>query len=113
MMAADIDRARDALFSVPPDADRETWVKAAMGFHAAGGDFDTFNDWSARADNYDPAAARDTWRSIRPGKGVGAGSLYRIAAEKRFQDCRQCGRTGGLYARGRGAKLRCKRLGPA
>jgi hypothetical protein len=81
MMAADIDRARDALFSIPPDSDRDTWVKVAMGFHAAGGDFDTFNDWSAGASNFDPAAARDTWRSIKPGKGVGEGTLYRMAAE--------------------------------
>ena len=48
-----------------------------MGFHAAGGDFDTFNDWSAGADNYDAACARDTW----PGKGVGAGTLFKMAAE--------------------------------
>lgn len=81
MMAAELERAADALNTIPANCDRETWVKVAMGFHAAGGDFDTFSDWSARADNYDPAAARDTWRSIKPGKGVGEGTLYRIAAE--------------------------------
>lgn len=81
MMAAELDRAADALYAIPPDTDRETWVRVAMGFHAAGGDFDEFSSWSARADNYDPAAARDTWHSIKPGKGVGEGTLYRIAAE--------------------------------
>jgi putative DNA primase/helicase len=82
MMQADTERARGALYSIPADLPRDEWVKAGMGFHAAGGDFDTFNDWSARAGNYDAAAARDTWRSFKPGKGVNAGTLYRMAAER-------------------------------
>lgn len=73
------DMAREALFAIPPDLPRDEWVKATMGAHAAGLDFDTFNDWSAQGSNYDPAAARDTWRSIKPGKGVGAGTLYHMA----------------------------------
>ncbi|MFZ3142265.1 AAA family ATPase [Polaromonas sp.] len=80
-MLLDLDRARDALHAIPPDLPRADWVKAGMGFHAAGGDFDTFNDWSAGADNYDAARARDTWQSIKPGKGVGAGTLFKLAAE--------------------------------
>jgi len=52
-----------------------------MAAQAAGLDFDTFDAWSAGAGNYDAAAARDVWRSIKPGKGVGAGTLYRVAAE--------------------------------
>ena len=80
-MNADTDRARDALRAIPPDCDRETWLKAGMAAQAAGVDFDTFDTWSAGAGNYDAAAARDVWRSIKPGKGVGAGTLYRVAAE--------------------------------
>jgi hypothetical protein len=45
----DINRARDALHSIPPDLSRDEWVKAGMGFHAAGGDFETFDQWSAPA----------------------------------------------------------------
>ena len=52
-----------------------------MAAHAAGLDFDTFDAWSAGAGNYDAAASRNTWRSIKPGKGVGAGTLFRVAAE--------------------------------
>ena len=81
-MLNDLDRAHDALYSIPADLPRDDWVKAGMGFHAAGGDFDAFNDWSAGAGNYDAAAARNTWRSFKPGKGVGEGTLYRMAAEK-------------------------------
>ena len=80
-MLNDLDRAHDALHSIPADLPRDDWVKTGMGFHAAGGDFDTFNDWSAGAGNYDAAAARDTWRSFKPGKGVGAGTLFKLAAD--------------------------------
>ena len=80
-MLADSDRAIDALHSIPPDLPRDEWVRAGMAAHAAGIDFDAFNDWSAGAGNYDAAAARDTWRSFKPGKGVGAGTLFKLAAE--------------------------------
>lgn len=76
----DTELARQALFSIPPDLPRDKWVKASMGAHAAGLDFETFNDWSAQGGNYDPTAARDTWRSIKPGKGIGPGTLFKIAA---------------------------------
>ncbi len=81
MMATDTERARAALQSIPPDLPRDEWVKVAMGAHAAGVDFDTFDAWSAGAGNYDAAAARDVWRSIKPGKGIGPGTLYRVGAE--------------------------------
>ena len=77
----DTAKAIDALHSIPPDLPRDEWVKVGMAAHAAGLDFDTFDAWSAGAGNYDAAAARDVWRSIKPGKGVGAGTLYRVAAE--------------------------------
>ena len=82
MQASDTDRARDALYAIPPDLDRTAWVKAGMGFHAAGGDFADFDQWSAGADSYNASAARATWRSFKaaPG-GVGAGSLFGMARE--------------------------------
>lgn len=80
-MLNDIDRAIDALHAIPPDIERESWVRAGMAAQAAGLDFEAFNDWSAGAGNYSETAARETWRSFKPGKGVGAGTLYRMAAE--------------------------------
>lgn len=74
-------RARDALHHIPPDLPRADWVRVGMAAQAAGLDFEAFNDWSAGAGNYDERAAHDVWRSIKPGKGVGAGTLFRIAAE--------------------------------
>lgn len=81
-MTPDTAKAIDALHSIPPDIDRDAWVRVAMGAHAAGVDFDTFDAWSAGADNYSASAARDLWRSIKPGKGVGYGTLYKLAVER-------------------------------
>lgn len=81
MTAIDTQKALDALHFIPADTDRDTWVRAGMAAHAAGLSFDDFDAWSAQAGNYDAAAARDTWRSFKDGKGIGAGTLYRMAAE--------------------------------
>lgn len=78
---SDTDRAREALHHIPPDLPREDWVKAGMAAQAAGLSFDAFDAWSAGAQSYDARDARDTWRSFKPGKGVGAGTLFHMAAE--------------------------------
>ena len=78
---ADTAKAIDALHAIPPDLPRDEWVKVGMAAHAAGLDFDTFDAWSAGAGNYDAAASRDVWKSIKPGKGIGPGTLYRVGAE--------------------------------
>ena len=81
-MHSDADRARDALYSIPPDLPRDAWVKAGMAAHAAGLDFADFDQWSAPAGNYNAQACRATWRSFKaaPG-GVGAGALYGMARD--------------------------------
>lgn len=78
------DRAREALHAIPPDLPRDEWVRVGMGAQAAGLDFEAFNAWSSPAANYDPNAARDTWRSFKPG-GVGAGSLFFAARRHGWQ----------------------------
>ncbi len=80
-MLDDLDRARDALHAIPPDLPRDEWVRAGMAAQSAGLDFDAFDNWSSGACNYDERDARDTWRSFKPGKGVGAGTLFKLAAE--------------------------------
>src|SRR5665647_1833617 len=73
-------RAIDALHAIPPDLAHDAWVKAGMAFHAAGGDFETFDQWSSPGATYNAADCRSTWRSFKtaPG-GVGAGTLYSMA----------------------------------
>ena len=77
----DLNRARDALHAIPPDLPRDEWVRVGMGAHAAGLAFDDFNNWSAGADTYKERDARDTWRSFKPGRGVGEGTLFKLADE--------------------------------
>jgi hypothetical protein len=81
MNGHDLDRARDALDAIPPDLPRDEWVRVGMAAQAAGLTFDDFDAWSAGADCYEAAAARDTWRSFKPGKGIGAGTLFRMAGD--------------------------------
>lgn len=85
----DLDRARDALHAIPPDLPRDEWVKAGMAAHAAGLGFADFDSWSAGADCYKDRAARDTWRSFKPGGGIGAGTLFRMAADHGWREHRQ------------------------
>ncbi|MBK7051616.1 MAG: PriCT-2 domain-containing protein [Rhodoferax sp.] len=68
MQANDTDRARDALNTIPPDLPRDQWVKAGMAFHAAGGGFDDFDQWSAQADTTTPKPAAPLFAvsSLRP-----------------------------------------------
>lgn len=80
MSVAPAERIRSALSHIDP-RDRQTWVRMAMAVKAELGDdgFSVWDEWSSGASNYDPRAARDTWRSIRADGGVGAGSLFHEA----------------------------------
>lgn len=80
-------RACDALYAIPPDLPRDQWVKAGMAFHAVGGNFDTFDQWSSSGDSYNAQASNATWRSFKsvPG-GVGAGALFGMARDHGWQD---------------------------
>jgi putative DNA primase/helicase len=73
--------ARDALEAISSDLPRDEWVRMGMAAHAAGLEFDDFNRWSAEGGNYSERDARDAWRSFKLGKGIGAGTLFKTAAE--------------------------------
>ncbi len=79
-------RALDALNHIPADTDRDTWVRAGMAAHAAGLSFEDFDTWSATGGSYDAAAARDAWRSFKDGKGIGTGTLFRMAYDHGWTD---------------------------
>ena len=80
------ERARDALYAIPSDLPRDQWVKSGMGFNAAGGDLETFDLWSAQADNYNAADCRAAWHSFKPGGGVTAASLFGMARDYGWRD---------------------------
>ena len=79
---------RDALASIPPDVDRDTWARLAMAIKseipsAAG--FDLWNEWTARGETYDERNARDTWRSIKAGGATTIGTLFGIAKDNGYR----------------------------
>lgn len=82
----DIDRARAALYAIPPNLPRDQWVKAGMGAHAAGLQVDDFIEWSSPAANFNHQACKATWRSFKQNKGVGEGTLYGMAASHGWTD---------------------------
>ena len=77
----------EALSFIPPDVDRDTWVRIGMAIKAeldAGG-FDVWAQWSEASDSYSAADARDTWRSIKAGGRVTIGTLFGIAKDHGFR----------------------------
>lgn len=79
---------RDALASIPPDVDRDTWARLAMAIKselASGAGFDLWNEWSARGETYNERNARDTWRSIKAGGATTIGTLFGIAKDHGFR----------------------------
>lgn len=80
MQQNDVERALTALHVIPSDLPRDEWVRAGMAAQAAGLTFEDWNAWSATGANYSAVAARDAWKSFKPGKGIGAATLYKIAA---------------------------------
>ena len=86
MRTNNIERARAALYSIPPDLPRAEWVNAGMGAHAAGLPVDDFIEWSRPAPSFNLQACKSTWRSFKHGKGIGEGTLYHLAATHGWTD---------------------------
>lgn len=81
------DKARVALTYIDPNCDRETWVRMAAALKDEFGQdgFELFDEWSRDGKRYQEAATRDTWKSIRPGKGITIASLYHEAKNGGFR----------------------------
>ncbi|MEO3715806.1 DUF927 domain-containing protein [Roseateles flavus] len=81
------DLVREALHHVPPDVDRETWVRLAMAIKAELGaeGFELWDTWSQQARDYSATDAKDTWRSIKAGGRVTVGTLFGIAKDHGFR----------------------------
>lgn len=81
-----MNNANEALFSLSADCNREEWFKIGAAFKAAGGDFATFDKWSATApQRYDANNCRATWESIKPDKGITAKTLFYMAKEAGYK----------------------------
>ncbi len=78
---------RAALAHVPATLPRDEWARVAMAIKSEYPDstgLDLFEAWSATGDNFDPKAARATWRSVKAGGGVTIGTLLHLAKEHGF-----------------------------
>lgn len=85
MAVHDYDEARDALFACDPACSREDWVRHLMAAHAAGISQEDADRWSSQADNYKERDFRSVWSSIKPGKGIGPGTLYMLAKQANWR----------------------------
>lgn len=68
---------------ISPDCARDAWGRFLMAVTSTPGDAgrDIAENWSAKADSYNPRDFRDTWRSIRAGGCITAASLIRMVRE--------------------------------
>ena len=73
--------ARKALFSIPPDLPREDWIKVGMAAHAIGLQFEDWDTWSAQGEKYKKESCQSAWKSFKPDKGIGPGTLYAFASD--------------------------------
>lgn len=71
----------NALYSMPADLSRDEWVKIAMGYKAAGGDFKEFDAWSSTASNYKSKDCKSMWKSLSTDGGISFGTLFQIAKQ--------------------------------
>lgn len=105
-MTHDKQEALDALQAIDPGCARETWVRIGMAAKVAGIDFDDFDRWSSRADNYKGTKdVRTLWRSLGQKGGTGPETLFHFALEAGWQPAKKQGdaaiaRKGGKSTRG-------------
>lgn len=85
-MTGDIERIRTTLSFVPAH-EREIWLNMGMAIKSELGDagFDLWDEWSSQDSTYNPRAAKAVWKSIKPGGGIGIGTLFFEAQQHGFK----------------------------
>ena len=94
---SEMERAREALFSISADIPRDEWVKVGMAAHSAGLSYEDYENWSSTAPSFNAQACRAAWRSFKRDKGIGPGTLYAIAEQHgRHSDRKHLTRTKAM-----------------
>lgn len=77
-----------ALTFIDANTDRDEWARVAMAVKSELGEsgFDIWDAWSRRGDNYNQRDARDTWRSVKQGGGVGIATLFKLARDNGYRN---------------------------
>jgi putative DNA primase/helicase len=67
--------------------DRKTWIDCGMAIKSEFGDagFDTWDRWSASADNYNARDAIACWKSFKNGGGITISTLFKHAKDNGFR----------------------------
>ena len=63
------------LTQLPNDYDRAEWIRLGLAHKASGGDFASFESWSAEHPSYDLNETRRVWESLAPSGAIGTGSI--------------------------------------
>ena len=86
-MTDDQERTREALQFIAA-SDRDTWLRMGMAIKSelADAGFNIWDAWSQQAASYNARDARDVWKSIKAGGGVGIGTLYHEAKAAGWRD---------------------------
>ena len=82
----DNDCALSYLNAIPPTEDYETWIKVGMALHSVSQELlPEWEDWSRGARNYEVNVCAKHWKSFKPGKGIGLGTLGLLAKGNGWQ----------------------------
>ncbi len=73
--------ATDALYSLNSDCDRDTWLKALMGYKDAVGDkgYNAALAWSAQSEKFNQSSFDATWKSIQANGPITKATLFKMA----------------------------------
>ncbi|MBD2028180.1 DUF3987 domain-containing protein, partial [Leptolyngbya sp. FACHB-711] len=78
----DRDWALSYLAAIPPAEDYDTWLQVGMALHSVGEDLlADWDTWSRGASNYEPGVCETKWKSFKPAKGIGLGTLGALAKQ--------------------------------
>jgi len=84
----DLARIKDALSFVDADCSRDEWwrILAAIKSELGEAGRDLALDWSQGGGSFKPSDFEDTWRSVKPGVGIGIGTVFFMAKEAGWTD---------------------------
>lgn len=84
-----VDLIRSALAAIPPDVERDTWVRVGMAVKASdlaeSVAFDLWDEWSQKGASYKAADAKSAWRSLKAGGKTTVATLFGIAQDHGWQ----------------------------
>lgn len=90
-LTADRERDLRSALAYLDSAPRDLWVRVAYALKGGGEPaFPLFDEWSARAPNYDPEEVRRLWNSAKPAR-TGPGAVFKLATEGGWSNPRRFG----------------------